>query len=182
MRGKDRRMSCPYTSDVNPQVAYGGAHGPCRKRKGKRRIHHRPHHLLAASPPTNAANSFILSRQWLPDTVLLAVCALQPPLERAWSVRGWWLARSHLAKTLLSPMTCSLADSASSPRRSLPLLPLLARGSRVLRRELRRGRVRQEEVHPGSGRLLRVPPPPERGMLGTLLIEIVITRSAREQC
>jgi hypothetical protein len=35
-------------------------------------------------------------------------------------------------------------------------------------------------VHPCSGRLLRVPPPPERGTFGTLLIERVIIRGARE--
>lgn len=46
------------------------------------------------------------------------------------------------------------------------MLPLLARCSRMLRRQhIGGGRDRQEEVRTGAGGLLRVPTPQERGQL-----------------
>lgn len=77
---------------------------------------------------------------------------------------GWRYAIPYRPRPEPSPTGHSLTMTADFPR-TLPLLSLLARSARLLRRQhLLRRRFRQKEVRTRARGLLRVPAPPKRGI------------------
>lgn len=139
----------PHTSDVNPS-RIRRAHGPRRKRKGKRRIRqHFTTFLLSLRPPRCQSLSSLRNNGFRLRSQRRYVSFFPAP-------EGVWLVRGDLARPITSCADCPLPHWQSwltdcDSVRSLPLLPLLARGSWMLCGELGRGRGRQEEVHPSSG-------------------------------
>lgn len=67
---------------------YGGVHGPCRKRKGRRRIRRPFTTCLAVSLSTTLPIALSDTPKWLLDTVSTAVCVFPVSEQDVWRVRG----------------------------------------------------------------------------------------------